>query len=88
MTEHTMYYTHENKVKIASLTVQSLTALKSSRHNSFNSFVAEGTWLYFLAEPGEDLQGKFQTKIYCQGSVHGTDKSISQTNIISFLYLL
>lgn len=51
-----------NKCQIASLTVQSLTALKSSRHNSFNSFVAEGTWLYFLAEPGEDLQRRFQTK--------------------------
>ena len=62
MTEQTMYYTNENRGKIASLTVQSLTALKSSRHNSFNSLVAEGTWLYFLAKPGEDLQRKFQTK--------------------------
>ena len=43
-------------ISYLSLTVQSLTALNNSRHNSFNSFVAEGTWLYFLAEPGDDLQ--------------------------------
>lgn len=66
-----MYYTHGNREKIASLTVQSLTALKSSRHNSFNSFVAEGTWLYFLAEPGEDLQRKFQTKFIAKVQLMG-----------------
>jgi len=71
MTEETMYYTHGNREKIASLTVQSLTALKSSRHNSFNSFVAEGTWLYFLAEPGEDLQRKFQTKFIAKVQLMG-----------------
>ena len=42
-------------------TVQSLTALNSSLHSSFNSLEADGTWLYFLvAAPGEDLKKKIQ----------------------------
>ena len=64
-------YAQECKCQFAFLTVQSLTALKSSRHNSFNSLVAEGTWLYFLAEPGEDLQRRFQNK-YHQYCLHVT----------------
>jgi len=41
--------------------VQSLTALNSSLHSSFNSLEADGTWLYFLvAAPGEDLKKKIQ----------------------------
>ena len=51
-------------------TVQSLTALNSSLHSSFNSLEADGTWLYFLVTaPGEDL--KKETK---KVKIHNYDK--------------
>ena len=61
--------------------MQSLTALNSSRQSSFNSFVADGTWLYFLADTGEDLQKISNMITKCRPTIVGLGGYVYTTKI-------